>query len=139
MRFPDPVVTAMQYCATVALLVGMTLGVTACAGSRQQESYAGPHGHIVGAILMRGGPNNPGQPTLSGEVVAYRIGGTAVARQSVRTGQKFDLVLAPGRYRLGLGHRYPTFRNLGGCTPAVANVRQAATTHQDLSIDCTAP
>src|SRR5437588_4607138 len=125
-----------------ASYVSAVLAVGLAAGSASGQAVVvlshpvpGPtNGRLVGAIHRAGGPPDGGK--LAGLVSVFNSRGHAVGRIDVRAGHDFRFRLPPGRYRLGLGRRLPTSRNLGGCRPTATTVRAGATTHHNLWYGC---
>ena len=87
----------------LAIVVASTAGV---AGSSTGAVRTQRDARIVGAIHYKGGPHpfGPGKPAppdaRPGRVKVIDRHGRVVARRTVKQGQRYDFLLAPGRYRL---------------------------------------
>jgi hypothetical protein len=94
------------------------------------------NGTLTGGILFAGGPAPaPGHQRrlLSGLVSIFTTKGHLVARQHVRAGHRFRLMLAAGRYLLNVG---PNLHPNHNCRPVPANVRPHHSTRVNVQVGC---
>jgi hypothetical protein len=93
--------TPVRRRAGLTLAVIVALAGSGCLGWEGGESHSGRHVAIAGTLWMSGGPA-PGRRRLRITGIRVLAGTRVVARTTTDRRGRFQLVLAPGRYRLTL-------------------------------------